>query len=272
MTYDSVHHYASPAYGTIFAGHFNEADRYVTNRPEGMADWLLVYTLEGEGYFRTPSGETRCTAGDVCLLRGGVPHQYGTAPECRWNLIWSHFPYLTETKYVPDADLLRISLGDEHSRNRVYRALRNVLQDSRERRSLWEQLCENEIRGVLLLMAEQSRKKADPRVEETLHYLSRHMGDTLRVEEIARAIGLSASRLSHLFKQETGSTLMDTLNEMRIRQAALLMKLSGRTATEAATDVGFRNYNHFASVFRRQMGVNPGEYRRLHHPASFFHA
>lgn len=262
-TYDSFQSYSSPTYGTIFAGHFNENDQYTTSRPAGMSDWLLTYTVEGNGYFRTPAGEKSCTAGDVALLRKGVPHQYGTATGSRWNFIWAHFPDLTETNYLPEEELLIQPLGNAHLQNRVYYALRNVLQDSREQRSFWLPLCENEIRGILLLMAERGRRKVDPRVEESLHYLSRHMKEAIKIADIAKSVGLSSSRLSHLFKAETGTTLVETLNVMRIRQAALLIKHSGRTAVEAAFDVGFQNYSHFASLFREQMGASPREYRCL---------
>jgi AraC family transcriptional regulator of arabinose operon len=259
--YDSFTNYAAPAYGTIFAGHFNETDRYVTKRPEGMTDWLITFTLEGNGYFRTPSVEITCGAGDVCLLRSGAPHEYGTVSGGRWNFLWAHFPGLTETNYLPNEEVLFQSFGDEHTSNRIYQAFRYVLQDSREKRPFWQHLCENEIRGILMLMAERQKSRVDPRVEEALHYLSKHMRETLRIEDIAKAVGLSCSRLSHLFKRETGSTLVEALNKMRIHQAALLIQHSGRAATEVAYDVGFLNYNHFASLFRQFMGVSPKEYR-----------
>lgn len=262
VVYDSVINYAAPAYGTIFAGHFHESDRYSSSRPTGMKDWLITYTLEGGGYFRVGDDERTCSAGDVAILRNDVPHEYGTVPGGRWNFIWAHFPGLPETKYLPDEDLHIQHLGNADLQNRVYRALRNVLQDSRERRALWRQTCENELRGILLLMAERSARRWDRRIEETLHYISRHMKEISKVDDIARAIGLSSSRLSHLFKQETGSTLVEKLNGMRIEQAAMLMKHAGRTATEAAYDVGYRNYNHFAALFRERIGVSPREYLR----------
>lgn len=261
--YDSFQNYTSPAYGTIFAGHFNETDRYMTTRPGGMTDWLLAYTLEGNGYFRTPAGEESCSPGDLVLLRSGVPHQYGTVAGSHWNFIWAHFPGMIETNYLPEQELIIQSVGKAQMQKRVYQALKNIIQDSREQRSFWLPICENEIRGILLLMAERGRRKGDPRVEETLHYLSKHMRETIRIEDIAESVGLSSSRLSHLFKEETGSTIVETVNAMRIRQAALLIRNFGRTASESAYDVGFHNYNHFAALFRQQMGMSPREYAKL---------
>ncbi|RXZ81399.1 helix-turn-helix domain-containing protein [Paenibacillaceae bacterium] len=247
----------------MIAGHFNETDRYSISRPDGRSDWLLAYTLGGEGYFHIASEEKRCSAGDVVLLRSGIPHKYGAVSGKRWNFIWAHFPGMNETHYLSGDDLIVQHLGNAHLQKRVHRALQNVLQDSREQRPLWEKLCENEIRGILLLLAERSRAKFDPRVEETLHYLSRHMRERITIDELAQAVGLSGSRLSHLFKEVTGVTPVQMLNEMRIRQAASLISHAGRTASEAAYEVGFQNYNHFAALFRRQMGSSPRNYRHL---------
>ncbi|RXZ79704.1 helix-turn-helix domain-containing protein [Paenibacillaceae bacterium] len=259
--YDQFESYAAPAYGTIFAGHFNETDRYATMRPDGMSDWLITYTLDGEGFFDLSTGQQQCFAGDVALLRSGVPHRYGVAPGKTWNFIWAHFPGMNETHYLSGEDLIIERLGNVHLQNRIYRALRNVLVDSREQRPFWQQLCENEIRGILLLLAERRGEKRDARVEEALHYLSRHMRERITVDDIAQAVGLSSSRLSHLFKEVTGATIVNMLNEMRIRQAAVLIRHAGRTASEAAYEVGFQNYNHFAALFHRQVGSSPREYR-----------
>lgn len=260
-TYDSFEHNNPPRDRPIFAGRFNESDEYMTSRPAGMSDWLITYTVDGEGYFHTAAGEKRCAAGDVTLLRSHVPHQYGTVAGSRWNFIWAHFPGMPETSYLPNEEVLVQPIVNNHIRKRIYRALRSVLEDSREQRTLWHPLCENAIREVLLLVAERQVKQIDPRIEATLHLLSRQMREPLRIEDIAREINLSPSRLSHLFKQETGKSILDTLNGMRIHQAALLIAQSERTASEAALDVGFQNYNHFASLFRKHMGVSPRTYR-----------
>jgi len=262
MKYDHFENYASPAYGTIFAGHFNENDRYVTHRPEGMSDWLITYTLEGEGYFELPSGEHSCHAGDVTILRSGVPHRYGVKKGNSWNFIWAHFSGIYETHYLSDEEMIIESLGNSHLQDRIFRSMQHVLVDSREQSSLWQEICENEIRGILLLLTERRSSKRDPRVDEAIHYLSRHMREQIQIEDLARAIGLSSSRLSHLFKEVTGSTIIQMLNEMRIRQASILMRQAGLTASEAAYEVGFQNYNHFAALFQRQYGSSPRHYRQ----------
>ncbi|WP_373229319.1 helix-turn-helix domain-containing protein [Cohnella sp.] len=247
-------------YATIFGAHFDEDDTYRTRRQNGMNDWLIVYTLGGEGYFQTPAGEKRCKAGQIALLRAGVPHEYGTVKGQRWNFLWAHFQKLSENDYLPDDEVLIHTLPDGSIRKRIYRTFLNLLHDSRDRSGFWNSLCENSLREIILLIAQRLTKKLDARIEHTLQLLSQSMKEEVRIEELAKAAGLSSSRLSHLFKQEMGHSIVMHLNKMRLRQAALLMEYMGRTATEASLDVGFNNYNHFAALFRRLYGVSPREY------------
>jgi AraC family transcriptional regulator of arabinose operon len=253
-------HYHQPA--GYLAGHFRENESYITKRPEGMQDWLILFTLDGEGYFQTPSGEKHCAAGDIALLKAGVSHQYGTCLGKTWHFVWAHFPHLSETAFLPDEEVFITRVHSEHIRKRIYRSFKRVLRDSRERTGLWHELCENSIREILLLLAERVNKKIDPRVEQVLHTLSHKMKETIRMDDLAKTACLSSSRLSHLFKQETGNSILETLNRMRLHQAALLLEHTDRTAMEAALDVGFQNYNHFAELFRKQYGVSPRTYKK----------
>lgn len=248
--------------GGIVTGHFRETDAYAVSRPSGRADWLLTYTLAGEGYYRTREGERRCGAGELALLRKGVPHEYGTSAGQIWNFMWAHFPGMPETGLLPEAEVLIARIPGGAMQRRVLRVFRSVLSDSRVRGEFWEELCLNQLSGLLLLMAGQLADRLDPRISRVVRLLSAHMQEPLTIEELAGRVGLSASRLSHLFKAETGRSIVETLNGMRLEQAALLMKQAGRTATEAAYDVGFMSYNHFAALFRRRFGCSPADYRR----------
>ncbi|MCM3630482.1 AraC family transcriptional regulator [Paenibacillus glycanilyticus] len=246
----------------IFTGYFRENDSYTIARPIGREDWLLVYTLEGQGYFRTPAGEKLGKAGELVLLRKGIPHTYGTVKGEAWNFMWVHFNRLPELSLLPDEELLHCPLPSSELQRRVLRIFRSLLHDSRAQGSFWEELCDNQLSALILLMAGQLADKLDYRVSQVMRVLSSQMQEPLSINELAARVGLSASRLSHLFKAETGRSIVDTLNNMRLEQAALLMLKASRTAGEAAFDVGFQSYNHFAALFRRRYGCGPAEYKR----------
>lgn len=257
LFYQRPKDYPELPFATVFGGNFDEDDTYRTHRVNGMSDWLIVYTLGGEGYFRTHSGEKRCGIGSIALLRAGVPHEYGTVIGKRWNFLWAHFHKLSETDYLPDEEVLIHPVPEGSIRKRIYRTFLNLLHDSRDRSGFWNSLCENSLREIILLIAQRLAKKLDTRIEHTLQLLSQGMKEEIRVDDLAKAVGLSSSRLSHLFKHEMGISIVEHLNHMRLKQASLLMSHMGRTATEASLDVGFNNYNHFAALFRKTYGVSP---------------
>ncbi|WP_276357411.1 helix-turn-helix domain-containing protein [Cohnella caldifontis] len=245
----------------IIAGHFDENESYEIRRPNGMDEWLIAFTLDGEGFFRTPSGTQVCGAGEFVLLRREVPHVYGTGRTGRWHFLWAHFSRIRETSLFPEGDALIVSIM-EGMRARMAQSFHDLVRDVRGGGAYRQERCENLIVGILLLAAEELADGRDPRVRQVARMLSARLADAPSINELASAVGLSASRLSHLFKAETGQSIVEMLNGIRLQQAALLMLHAGRTAGEAAFNVGFGSYNHFAALFKKRYGMSPAAYRR----------
>jgi len=101
-----------------------------------------------------------------------------------------------------------------------------------------------------------------PAVERAARLL-RDSDEPMNVETIAEHAGLSASRLTRLFKQQTGVSLT---HYRQRRQLQRFFELYGqgnrRNITEAALAAGFGSYAQFHRVFRRAMGYGPAEHRR----------
>ena len=101
-----------------------------------------------------------------------------------------------------------------------------------------------------------------PAVERAARLL-RDEADPLPMEQLAARVGLSASRLSRLFHQQTGVALVDFRNRQRIQR---FLRLYGRgravSLLDAALDAGFGSYPQFYRIFTQQMGCTPAQYRR----------
>lgn len=254
---------AYPESHVLIAGHFHVKDTYQTKRQAGMDDWLITFTLDGEGYFKTYDEHIICTQGDVTILRPTVPHQYGTSRGKTWHFFWIHFsPELFETNYLSDKDLVNLSIEHEYIHTRINKSFEKLIQDYRERQKYWYELCELSLKEILLLISQRQEQTFDPRIEEVVHILSKQMKDSISIKELAKRVNLSPSRLSHLFKENVGLSILDTLKQMRLNQAALLLEHTDRSAAEIAYEVGYQNYNYFAIHFRKRYGVSPREYKK----------
>ncbi len=101
-----------------------------------------------------------------------------------------------------------------------------------------------------------------PAVEKAAR-LIRDESNALGLDELARRAGLSAPRLSRLFKQQTGIALVDFRNRQRVEKFLQLYGTGQRlTMLDAALEAGFGSYPQFHRVFKRVMGCSPRSYRR----------
>lgn len=93
--------------------------------------------------------------------------------------------------------------------------------------------------------------------------LIRNESTALTLEELAQRAGLSAPRLSRLFKQQTGIALVDFRNRRRVEKFLAIYGTGQRqTMLEAALEAGFGSYPQFHRVFKRVTGRSPRGYQR----------
>lgn len=98
-------------------------------------------------------------------------------------------------------------------------------------------------------------------VEKARHYLSDHLTQEIRTDDIAAAVGLSPYHLSRLFKSLTGQTMREYLIHERIETAKQLLVTTDRTIPQIASLLRFCDQSYFTKVFRRIEGITPNTYR-----------
>ncbi|SFF32398.1 AraC-like ligand binding domain-containing protein [Paenibacillus algorifonticola] len=104
-------------------------------------------------------------------------------------------------------------------------------------------------------------RRPSHRAEEMMEWIEQHYQEPFRLEQMAEALHLSRYHVVHLFKQATGSTIMDYTKATRVRHACLYLIETTLTVPEIATRVGMGNPSYFCKVFRQQMGHTPHQYR-----------
>ncbi len=100
-----------------------------------------------------------------------------------------------------------------------------------------------------------------PKVRKTIGYICDHIYARLTVNEIAKQIGYSRSRLSVLFRKETGFTVTQYIQMKKTEVAKNLIE-GGAKLSEISQLLGFSSQSHFCKCFRDETGISPGEYRK----------
>ena len=105
-------------------------------------------------------------------------------------------------------------------------------------------------------VASMSRDQA---IEGTLDYIENFFYTTIRVLDLAEMCDISGRRYADLFKQRTGKTVVQYINERRVAFAQERLQHTGQISY-AAKVAGFADVTHFYRVFKRIAKMTPGEY------------
>jgi AraC family transcriptional regulator len=97
--------------------------------------------------------------------------------------------------------------------------------------------------------------------EQLRQFVDSHLGDGIRLEQMARAACLSRFHFARRFRARVGTSPMDYVLERRVEMAKQRLASSQADISAVAQDLGFFDQSHFYKVFSRRVGLTPGEYR-----------
>ena len=95
-----------------------------------------------------------------------------------------------------------------------------------------------------------------------MDYIGGHLNQIIRVDELAKEIGITPNYLSALFKKEIGMPISEYIRRRRVEAAENMLMYSEFTLMEISQYLAFSSYSHFAEVFRKHTEVTPNEYRK----------
>lgn len=258
----------APRVDRILTGHERrEHDRCW--RPAGTEDWLLVHTLSGRAHVTIADEQVPSGPGATVLYRPGAAQDFaGDAAAGPWELCWAHFhppPNWLDLLRWPELgpDVLFMPAPGAPLLARIEALLLEMDRLSGSGLPLADRLALNALEAALLWWELQNAAHAplDSRVLEAIDYLSRALSRQVPIGELASVVHLSASRLSHLFREQTGVTPHRFAELQRLERAKQLLELTSLPINTVANEVGFGSQFYFATRFRRLTGSTPSAFR-----------
>ena len=96
-------------------------------------------------------------------------------------------------------------------------------------------------------------------------YINEHYAEPITLEKTAEVVGLSPAYFSNNFKKFEKRTFTDYLTAVRLAAAKELLVTTQKTNYEIAVSVGYAEDKYFCKVFKKEVGIRPGEYRKLYY-------
>jgi AraC family transcriptional regulator of arabinose operon len=99
-------------------------------------------------------------------------------------------------------------------------------------------------------------------VLKVLKLIESDLAGDLTVARLAQTVGLSPSRLSHLFQESQQMSLKQYVRNQRVSRAFDLLMTTRKSVKEVAAEVGFYDTAHFSRVFKKAVGRPPSQSRQ----------
>lgn len=233
----------------------------------------VTYTIESKLYKVEP--------GDILLISPKELHQIYIRPEreaYERYVLWVD-PRAIKRLSTKHTDLtLCLDPGCPRYRNQLHMTPEDRRRIYEIVEKLYGELHDGEFGGELmpeclltLLLVEINRvaqREAPPAgdvtrvsqvVGQVVEYISRHYGESLRLEELAGRFFVSKYHLSHEFNRLVGTSVHRYILKKRL-QIARAMMAQGVKPSQVWTECGFGDYTGFYRAFKAEYGITPREY------------
>lgn len=99
-------------------------------------------------------------------------------------------------------------------------------------------------------------------VIKAIDYISEHLHDKIKMQDVVDYLNLSLPYFSRLFKSELGVTFSEYVTIKKVEVAADMIRYSGSSICEISNILNFSTQSYFIKVFKKYTGTTPNEYKK----------
>ena len=242
-----------------------EGEVLVGDRRERLqvGEWALIPAGEPLCYRLS---ETRLPETQLPETQWPAPEQPQPAARGDWDLVW----LLLHRDSPWDAFASHPRLGCTSQQGTLLRTIENLYaEQERHQDPLLSALLVEQLGFYLrrLLQKGEGQRRGERLALRLELLLKEALAESWDIARMAGALHLSERQLHRLCQQHFALAPMALLQRLRLQRAALLLASRADPVKQLAEQCGFKNEYHFSTAFKRQHGLAPSHYRRLHHPA-----
>ncbi|MEN6411249.1 MAG: AraC family transcriptional regulator [Veillonellales bacterium] len=99
------------------------------------------------------------------------------------------------------------------------------------------------------------------RFDATLNFIAAHYTEKITAKDLAAKANITVFYFCRIFKQLTGKTLTDYVNELRLEKSLAYLQKDELNITEVALQCGFEGVNYYSRLFRKYYHISPTKFR-----------
>jgi AraC-like DNA-binding protein len=249
----------------------NHPTRYLFSTQKGriLDEYQLIYLSKGVGWFTSGScKKTEVQAGHFFLLFPGEWHTYEPLQETGWDEYWIGFNGInmdsrTENGFFNiNKPIFHVGINEE-----IVQLYRQAVSIAEKQESGFQQMLAGIVNYLLGFAYSRNKMNSleDLQLSNQINRAKYLMRDTytedIVFKNIAKQVGMSYSWFRRIFKQYTGFSPLQYVQELRLQKSKDLLTNTMNPIKEIAFDSGFENADYFCTAFRNKTGMSPLKYR-----------
>jgi AraC-like DNA-binding protein len=243
--------------------------------PEKRPFHKIIWVPVGHGAFEYGQSHVSLNRDELLFATAGQVHRFVDDPTAPMTLVMAYLSEQVVAQSPPLQAALRqlLSCGKPfpqvklniYRRGAVWNVFKRMLaEQTRQDPSSTAMLHAGLLELLVHFLRADPADKAvtpsrDQAFEGTLEYINEVFHNPIRVKELSEMCGISSRRYSDIFKRRTGKTVVQYLNDKRVRYAQERLRETGQIMY-AAVAAGFSDATNFYRVFKRSTGLTPGQY------------
>ena len=235
----------------------------------------IVYVIDGVAYYRFGKEAVKIVKNNVLLIPPNVPHKLYVEYDCTLMQVALDFNRMLKSQPgqkleealfsgLLHGDMAYLKIADDSS---IKESMRVIVFEMAKKEDNYELMVKIETGKLLvsLLRMIKRMRHADiqsEHISRAIHYIVLSLANELSPEIISDAVHISCDHLKHIFKQYTGYSVMQYVTKKRLDLSMQLLRETDKKISDIAMDVGIANFAHFSTLFKKNTGTSPSQYRR----------
>jgi len=251
-------------------GYFPKAAFHYRERRKGCEDNILIYCLQGKGYFLVDNKRFEVRSNQFILVPATDKYmRYWADNNDPWTIYWVHFTgdniadfnrslNLGVTRGPANIPFNEKAIAIWHN---IYQSLEMGYSIENITSSCF---CLYHIIATFLMserhMQSDKGNEGDI-ITKTINHMRGALNEKLSVEDMACKHNLSVSHFSNLFRKATGMPPIDYFIHLKMQKACQLLYANDQKIKTVAAHLGYEDPYYFSRIFKKYIGSSPEQYR-----------
>lgn len=233
----------------------------------------IEYVVEGGSFIHFEDDVVRILRGNCIVIQSGIPHMFRIDHKnCRRINIQFKQQYIEGSEFDRVTKKLfsksgYIKIVDNAT---IGECMNNILNEISNPKWGSELLIKAEISCLLIFLTRfmnENEAGAHPKgtqyVRDAVAFIEENRQENLKPRDVADHLYISEGYLMHMFKRETGSTLVKYITDQKISFCKQKLINTNESIAEISTSVGIYNLQYFSSLFKKHTGLSPLNFRKI---------